>query len=730
MILSGAEQLLLEMINRTRLDPAGEAARFGIDLNEGLAPGTLTAEARQVLAPNALLHTSAQNHADWMIETDTFSHTGVDGTSPGDRMADAGYVFAGSTASGENISYTGSTGPIDPDELMENDHHRNLFLSEGHRVNMLHDSYSEIGVSQQAGVFTSSGKNFNVSMVVENFALSGSNVFVTGVHYTEQDDDDFYSIGEGRGGVAVSAVGQTTQTQAAGGYALELVAASDVAITLGGVRLTVNLTEGNGKLDLVDGTDVATSVDTTLQSAAGSLTALGVGDIDLTGHAGADILIGNVGNNVLDGGAGIDSVRYDLAEAAATVTEQADGSYLVQSTQGTDTLRNIETLLFNDATVSLTLQPPPAPDLEFEGDLLVGDAGDDVLYAGGFAAGLAPDVSAQVYRLYQAALDRAPDTGGHEGWTQILFEGDSTLVNVAVGFVGSAEFQRAYGALNTVGFVDLLYNNVLGREADAAGRSSWVARIDDDGFSRAQTLVGFSESREFINNTDGAATQFTQARSAAGWSDDVYRLYSATFDRAPDRGGFDAWTENLANGTTFTQAVSGFVNSKEFQNAYGDLDNEAFVELLYNNVLDRSSDMAGQQSWLNALSIGSSRADVVKAFVQSGEFVRASVQDVHDWVTQQGVQDVLQAGAGENVLAGGALSDAFVFNAQTQGSNTVLDLEAWDVLRFEGFGYTAAADVRAQLVQQDDAVVFADQNVQVTFEETALTMLMDNMFLF
>ena len=129
-------------------------------------------------------------------------------------------------------------------------------------------------------------------------------------------------------------------------------------------------------------------------------------------------------------------------------------------------------------------------DLEFEGDLLTGVAGDDALYAGGFEAGLAPDVSAQVYRLYQAALERAPYTGGHEGWTQTLFEEGSTLVSVAVFFVGSAEFQRAYGSLDTGGFIDLLYNNVLVRQADAVGRALWVDRIEDDGFTRAQTLVG------------------------------------------------------------------------------------------------------------------------------------------------------------------------------------------------------------------------------------------------
>ncbi len=44
------EQYLLELINRGRLDPPAEAARYGIDLNQGLAPGTITTEPKQPLA--------------------------------------------------------------------------------------------------------------------------------------------------------------------------------------------------------------------------------------------------------------------------------------------------------------------------------------------------------------------------------------------------------------------------------------------------------------------------------------------------------------------------------------------------------------------------------------------------------------------------------------------------------------------------------------------------------
>ena len=41
------EVLMWQLIDRARLDPLAEAAHFGIDLNEGLTPGTLAGGSRQ-----------------------------------------------------------------------------------------------------------------------------------------------------------------------------------------------------------------------------------------------------------------------------------------------------------------------------------------------------------------------------------------------------------------------------------------------------------------------------------------------------------------------------------------------------------------------------------------------------------------------------------------------------------------------------------------------------------
>lgn len=155
MPITSAEQYLLELINRTRLDPLAEAARLGIDLNEGLAPGTLDGAARQPLAHDSLLADASQGHSDWMLANDIFSHTGAGGSDPGDRMRDAGYSFSGIWTWGENLAWYGTTGAIDLAAAIDI-HHNGLFLSSGHRLNTVHPDFREVGLAQVEGAFTHS----------------------------------------------------------------------------------------------------------------------------------------------------------------------------------------------------------------------------------------------------------------------------------------------------------------------------------------------------------------------------------------------------------------------------------------------------------------------------------------------------------------------------------------------------------------------------------------------
>ena len=310
MALTAAEQYLLELINRARLDPAGEAARYGIDLNAGLAAGTISAASKQVLAPNALLENAAIGHSQWMLAADVFSHTGNGGSQPWDRASQAGYSWSGA---GENISWRGSTGMLDLNTAIAA-HHQSLFLSTGHRQNILNNTYQEIGIAQEYGSFTQSGTSYNASMLTENFAKPlVAAAFLTGVIYNDTDRDGFYSIGEGVAGANFTAQSKSTSSAAAGGYAIGLAAAAGVTVTgrVDGVDFlfTVGMTTGNVKVDIVNHNMLLSSGNIGLSLGINYVTLLGNANLFATGNANANVMNGNAGANQLEGGAGNDVLR-------------------------------------------------------------------------------------------------------------------------------------------------------------------------------------------------------------------------------------------------------------------------------------------------------------------------------------------------------------------------------------------------------------------------------------
>jgi hypothetical protein len=104
----------------------------------------------------------------------------------------------------------------------------------------------------------------------------------------------------------------------------------------------------------------------------------------------------------------------------------------------------------------------------------------------------------KAYRLYQAALDRKPDAGGLGYWIAQLDRG-LAATEAANGFIASNEFAQRYsGADSDEAFLNLLYQNVLDRDADSGGRQYWLANMANmaTGMRRDEILLGFSESDE------------------------------------------------------------------------------------------------------------------------------------------------------------------------------------------------------------------------------------------
>ncbi len=107
--------------------------------------------------------------------------------------------------------------------------------------------------------------------------------------------------------------------------------------------------------------------------------------------------------------------------------------------------------------------------------------------------------AAQIWRLYLAHFRRQPDSAGFAYWLGLKRSG-LTLPDMAQQFQASKEFDLTYGALTNLGFVDLLYDNVLCRDHDTDGRNYWVSELEA-GLTRHDMLILMSESTEYLRRT-------------------------------------------------------------------------------------------------------------------------------------------------------------------------------------------------------------------------------------
>ncbi len=184
------------------------------------------------------------------------------------------------------------------------------------------------------------------------------------------------------------------------------------------------------------------------------------------GSASNDKLSGSAGNDQLDGAGGVDTVVVQGKRANFFLATSATGYTLSDQSgaEGMDSLLNVERIAFADATLAL-----------------------DIAGNGG-----------QSYRLYQAAFNRVPDSGGLGFWIHHMDTG-MPLETVASYFVSSQEFIDLYGRnLSNAAFIDKLYQNVLHRAGDAGGVEFWNNYMDKLGGSQASVLAYFGESPENV----------------------------------------------------------------------------------------------------------------------------------------------------------------------------------------------------------------------------------------
>jgi Ca2+-binding RTX toxin-like protein len=393
------EQLTLELVNAARADPGGEVDRLILDRENRIAADSdvtsaltffdvdidlLVAqlaefEAVAPLAWNDNLGQSADTHSELMISFDEQSHN-LPG-EPGllDRTADAGYENA--QRIGENVfafsqsTEYGHAGFIidwgfGPGGIQD---------PAGHRNSLLSANFTEIGISilEENDVETSVGPFVVTQHLGTRFDY---NAQLLGVVIDDTDNDDFYDIGEGLGGVTVTAVGDagtfTTTTWDAGGYQIELAAGTYEVTFSGGaldgtITQTVQIGTDNVKLDA--------EADDAVSAVSNGVARFGAeGDDTLQGTAGEDTLNGGGGGDHFEGGEGFDIVSYEGSTRSVRLDLLNDRHSFGDAVG--DTFDSIEA--FQGGDTRDQLRGSNEADIFYGGggvDRLYGRRGDDIL---------------------------------------------------------------------------------------------------------------------------------------------------------------------------------------------------------------------------------------------------------------------------------------------------------------------------------------------------------------
>jgi hypothetical protein len=123
------------------------------------------------------------------------------------------------------------------------------------------------------------------------------------------------------------------------------------------------------------------------------------------------------------------------------------------------------------------------------------DKYDIKAHEGHFPKSQREPVEAFVDGFYQFCLNRNPETGGFNDWTNKLLNQIQTGADVAKGFIYSQEFIKK----NTTDeeYLTILYNAFFDRSPDQGGWDMWIEEIKN-GRGRDYVLNGFLGSQEFI----------------------------------------------------------------------------------------------------------------------------------------------------------------------------------------------------------------------------------------
>jgi RNA polymerase sigma-70 factor (ECF subfamily) len=117
-------------------------------------------------------------------------------------------------------------------------------------------------------------------------------------------------------------------------------------------------------------------------------------------------------------------------------------------------------------------------------------------------------------------------------------------------------------------------------------------------------------------------------RSEAYCHAQIAALYRALLDRDGTPEELAAWTSSLRAGIALQDAIAGLCDGCEYKANHAGA--AAFVESLYQRLLDRASDPDGKAAWLAALDHRASTLSVIRGVLASTEYCALRATELHE----------------------------------------------------------------------------------------------------
>lgn len=206
--------------------------------------------------------------------------------------------------------------------------------------------------------------------------------------------------------------------------------------------------------------------------------------------------------------------------------------------------------------------------------------------------------------LYENNLGRRADAEGFAAWLENA-ENNMPYAEIAACFFASDEFQAKRYSNQEI--VEIAYRSLLLRQPDAIGKAAWTNFLDNEA-SLDDIVKSIADSAEFHRLFPNPAIgQY------------IDNLYENALGRPADDEGRAAWCNALYDGTTTTGEVAvAFFSSTEFSNR--NLRPKETVIAIYRAILNREPDNEGFSAWLENANNGLTCTEMARCFALSDEF--------------------------------------------------------------------------------------------------------------